>query len=100
MFSSIASLTFELMLRSLGDPKVSREGLPYHREIADAIRDRDPDRAREAIEGHLVIAQRLYGQDFDRGLDLVARRELERVFGRAVALEKILADIGLPEDKR
>ena len=98
MFSSIAALTFELMLRSLSDPEVSREGLPYHREIADAIRGRDPDHAREAIEGHLVIAQRLYGQDFDRGIDLVARRELERVFGYPVSLEAIVADIGFPED--
>jgi GntR family transcriptional regulator, transcriptional repressor for pyruvate dehydrogenase complex len=100
MFSSIAPLTFELMLRSLSDPQVSREGLPYHREIADAMRGRDPDRAREAIEGHLVIAQRLYGQDFDRGIDLVARRELERVFDHAVSLEAIVADIGLPETER
>jgi GntR family transcriptional repressor for pyruvate dehydrogenase complex len=100
MFSSIASLTFELMLRSLSDPAVSREGLPYHREIADAIRDRDPERARKAIEGHLVIARRLYGQDLDQGLDLVARRELERVFGRSVSLGTIIADIGLPEDGR
>lgn len=100
MFSSIASLTFELMLRSLGDPTVSREGLPYHREISEAIRDRDPDRARKAIEGHLLIARRLYGDDLDRRLDLVARRELERVFGRSVSLEAIVADIGLPEDGR
>jgi GntR family transcriptional repressor for pyruvate dehydrogenase complex len=100
MFSSIASLTFELMLRSLSDPRVSREGLPYHREIADAIRGRNPARARKAIEGHLIIAQRLYGQDFDRGIDLVARRELERVFGRSVSLEAIIADIGVPEDGR
>jgi GntR family transcriptional repressor for pyruvate dehydrogenase complex len=100
MFSSIAPLTFELMLRSLSDPAVSREGLPYHREIAAAITERDPERAREAIDGHLVIARRLYGQDLDQGLDLVARRELERVFGRSVSLEAIVADIGLPEDGR
>jgi GntR family transcriptional repressor for pyruvate dehydrogenase complex len=100
MFSSIASLTFELMLRSLSDPAVSREGLPYHREIADAIKARDPDRARAAIEGHLVIARRLYGQDLDRGLDLVARRELERVFGHSVSLEAIVADVGAPEVRR
>jgi GntR family transcriptional regulator, transcriptional repressor for pyruvate dehydrogenase complex len=98
MFSSIAALTFELMLRSLSDPAVSREGLPYHREIADAIRNRNPDRAREAIEGHLLIARRLYGQDLDRGIDLVARRELERIFGRSVSLEAIVADVGLGED--
>jgi GntR family transcriptional repressor for pyruvate dehydrogenase complex len=98
MFTSIASLTFELMLRSLGDPAVSRDGLPYHREIADAIRGRDPDHARKAIEGHLVIARRLYGQDFDRGLDILARRHLDRAFGRSVSLDAIVADMGFPED--
>jgi GntR family transcriptional repressor for pyruvate dehydrogenase complex len=100
MFSSIASLTFELVLRSLGDPTVSREGLPYHREIFEAIRNRDLDRAREAIEGHLLIARRLYGDDLDRSLNLVARRQLERVFGRSVSLEAIVAELGLPEDGR
>jgi GntR family transcriptional regulator, transcriptional repressor for pyruvate dehydrogenase complex len=100
MFSSIASLTFELMLRSLGDPAVSREGLPYHGEIFQAIRDRDAERARTAIEGHLLIARRLYGEDLDQNLDIVARRELERLFGRSVSLEAIVAEIGLPEDGR
>jgi GntR family transcriptional regulator, transcriptional repressor for pyruvate dehydrogenase complex len=100
MFSSIAPRTFELMLRSLSDPAVSREGLPYHHEIHDAIRDRDPTRAREAIEAHLVIARSLYGDDLDRNLDLVASREIERVFGHRVSIEAILADLGLTEDGR
>lgn len=97
MFSSIAALTFELVLRSLGDANVSREGLPYHDKILRAIGDRDPAAAREAIEEHLLIARRLYGDDLERRLDLVARRELERVFGRSVSLEAIVAEIGLPE---
>jgi GntR family transcriptional regulator, transcriptional repressor for pyruvate dehydrogenase complex len=100
MFSSIAALTFELMLRSLGDPAVSREGLPYHDEIFQAILDRDSERARAAIEGHLLIARRLYGEDLDQHLDIVARRELERLFGRTVSLDAIIAEIGLPEDGR
>ena len=96
MFSSIASLTFELVLRSLSDSSVAREGLPYHREIHAALRARDAERARRAIGEHLLIGRRLYGDDFDRSLDLVARRELERVAGHP-SLEAILADLGLPE---
>ncbi len=45
-----------------------------------------------------MIARRYYGDDLDRRLDLVARRELERAFGRSVSLEAILAEVGLPED--
>jgi GntR family transcriptional repressor for pyruvate dehydrogenase complex len=89
MFGSITVLTFELMLRSLGDPTVSREGVPYHHEIFAAIRARDPRRACEAMLGHLGIAIRLYGNDLDRSLDLVARRELERLLGPATTLEDI-----------
>lgn len=98
MFGSIASLTFELILRSLGDPSVAREGLPYHREIFEAIRAGDLQGAREAMEGHLSVAARLYGKDFDRSLDLVARRELERFLGPSVSLESILAEVTLEQD--
>ncbi len=93
MFSSIAGLTFELMLRSLGDPTVSREGVPYHGQIFEAIRDRSPQRAREAVTGHLSVAGRLYGNDLDCSLDVVARRELERFVGHSVSLEAILATV-------
>lgn len=79
MFGSITPLAFELMLRSLGDPTVSREGVPYHREIFNAISAHDADRAQEAMTGHLTIAFRTYGQDLDRSLDLVAQREIEQL---------------------
>jgi DNA-binding FadR family transcriptional regulator len=93
MFASIAGLTFELMLRSLGDPSVSREGLPYHREIFEAIRDRDPERAREAIEGHLEVARRLYGTDLDESLDHIARQQLVRFAGSTVSLDDLIATV-------
>jgi len=90
MFHSIVSLAFELMLRSLGDPTVVREGVPYHAQIYAAIRDRDPVAAQEAVEGHLSVAGRLYGTDLDQNLDHVARRELERFMGPSVSLKSIL----------
>ena len=90
MFHSIVGLTSELMLRSLGDPTVLREGAPYHTELYEALRVRDASRARRAIEGHLSVADRTYGPDLDQSLDYVARRELERFMGPSVSLESIL----------
>jgi GntR family transcriptional regulator, transcriptional repressor for pyruvate dehydrogenase complex len=79
MFGSITTLTFELMLRSLGDPHVTREGVPYHREILNAISARDPEAARAAMAGHLTVALRMYGDDLDKSLDLVAQRKIEQL---------------------
>ncbi|GLW98967.1 transcriptional regulator [Microtetraspora sp. NBRC 16547] len=79
MFGSITTLTFELMLRSLGDPSVSREGVPYHQEILNAIAARDPDAASAAMTGHLDVALRTYGDDLDQSLDLVAQRKIEQL---------------------
>jgi GntR family transcriptional repressor for pyruvate dehydrogenase complex len=76
MFVSITGTVAELMLRSLGDPDVSRVGLPYHREIYEAIKNGEPDEARAAMAGHLSVAERTYGGDYDRPLDALARREL------------------------
>lgn len=79
MFGSITNLTFELMLRSLGDPSVSREGVPYHQEILNAIRAGDPDAARDAMTGHLGVALNTYGDDLEQSLELVAQRRIEQL---------------------
>lgn len=81
MFGSIAGLTHELMLRSLSDPLVSREGIPYHREIFKAIKRRKPQAARLAMERHLQVGMQTYGNDLDESLDVVARRKLEELLG-------------------
>jgi len=93
MFGAISGLTIELMLRSLGDPLVTPASLPYHRAISDAIRDRDPDRARSAMTEHLQVAARTYGDDLDRSLESVARRELARLLDPGVTLEDLLAAV-------
>ncbi len=93
MFHSIVGLTFELVLRSLGDPAVLREGIPYHALIYEAIRDRAPEEARRAMEEHLRVADRTYGADLDRSLDMMARRELERLMGPSMSLESVLATV-------
>jgi DNA-binding FadR family transcriptional regulator len=68
MFGSISTLTLQLMQRSLGDPSISRAGLPYHQQILDAIESRDAAAARAAAVGHLAVGERHYGTDFDRPL--------------------------------
>jgi GntR family transcriptional repressor for pyruvate dehydrogenase complex len=91
MFGSIMSMVAEQMIRSLGDPKVSRAGVPYHQHIYEAIREGDPERASSAVAGHLSVAERLYGADYDQSLTSLARRELERLFGPDAILEDLLA---------
>jgi GntR family transcriptional regulator, transcriptional repressor for pyruvate dehydrogenase complex len=91
MFSSIVSMVAELMLRSLGDRNVSRAGLPFHKQIFEAIRERDPERARVAVAGHLSVAERLYGTDYDRSLTILARRELDRLFASEAVLDDLVA---------
>jgi GntR family transcriptional repressor for pyruvate dehydrogenase complex len=91
MFSAIVVPTFELMLRSLGDSTVAERGLPYHREILDAIRARDAEHARQAMAGHLSVAGRTYGADYMRDLDGLAHGSLRRTLGPGLDLEASLA---------
>lgn len=79
MFSAILRPTAEMMLRSLSDPHVSREGLPYHEHLFAAIRDGDCVAAAKASRAHLEVSQRTYGPDFDVELDLLASHRLGRV---------------------
>lgn len=81
MFGSITALAHELMLRSLSDPQVSREGVPYHHEVLEAIKARSPQAARRAMAGHLQVGPRTYGTDLDENLDVVTRRKLEELLG-------------------
>lgn len=78
MFASIARLTFEMMMRSLSDPSVSREAVPIHQEILDAIVRQDEERAAAAMAGHLSVAEQLYGGDLYESIDTIARQARER----------------------
>jgi GntR family transcriptional regulator, transcriptional repressor for pyruvate dehydrogenase complex len=90
MYGSIRGFVVQLMLRSLGDPTVSRAGVPYHREIYEAISARDGERARASMSGHLVIVERLYGDDLDRSLHSMFQREIEHLLGPGVTLDDLL----------
>lgn len=90
MFGSITGLSVELMLRSLGDREVARVSVPFHRKIADAIRAHEPVRARRLMEEHLAVAASLYGEDYDRNIESIARREVQRLFPPGVTLDDLL----------
>ena len=96
MFASIASLTVELMVRSVGDPEVVRRSEPYHRVAFEAIRRGDVEGARAAIHAHLRVASETYGLDFDRSLDTTAARAL-RMVGSASGLDEFVRSV-LPGD--
>ena len=93
MFGSITSLAVELMLRSLADQAIFAAGVPYHRLVYEAVRRGDAREARQAMADHLSIAASLYGEDFDRSLDTVARRELHRLLGPAATLDELLVAV-------
>lgn len=93
MYASIATLTAEMMFRSLTDTEVSREGLPLHRDIFNAIADGRAADARAATAEHLHVADRSYGEDLDRSVDEVARREANRLFGATLDLDQLLSSL-------
>ena len=96
-FSSVAPLILAQLIRSLTDRDVLRLSGPIHHEIVDAIRARDAHAGRNAMVRHLEVAEQTYGADFDESLDVLARRELQKLFGSSAALESILDGIRLPE---
>jgi GntR family transcriptional repressor for pyruvate dehydrogenase complex len=88
MFTSISSVTFELMLRSLSDTEVSREAVPLHREVLDAILARNSDKAAELMSRHLEVARDLYGPDLDERLDLVTQRRIQQLLAAGSAADR------------
>lgn len=97
MFGAVIEAVAGMMMRSLGDPGISRAGLPFHRQIFDAIRSGRTEDAKRAVTGHLLVAERMYGEDYDRSLDLLALRELERVFGPDAVFGDLMREATAPE---
>jgi GntR family transcriptional repressor for pyruvate dehydrogenase complex len=90
MFASITPLTYELMVRSLADPMVSTEGAPLHYDLLQALEHRDQMKARAVMHQHLSLALERYGEDLDRSIDLVVRRELSKITGRPTSIDEFL----------
>lgn len=92
-YASISTLIFELMLRSLSDRRVKQIGAPLHDKILRAIQDHQPNQAAAAMAEHIELARHLYGDDFERSVDVVAQRELQRQLGPTVSLDSILEEV-------
>ncbi len=92
MYGSIAPLVFEVMLRSLDDQEVMREGAPLHQDALDALKERDGNRAAELIGEHIRLAARLFGDDYERSVERVARSKVQALFGPNASLEDVVTD--------
>ena len=92
MFGAIAPLVFEVMLRSLDDSDVMRTGAPLHHVALEAIRRGDGAGAAAAMREHINLAAKMFGADFDAQIDSVARRKVDSLLGRGIALEDVIAD--------
>jgi GntR family transcriptional repressor for pyruvate dehydrogenase complex len=92
MFGAISSLTFELMLRSLGDAKTVALGAPLHRKIFAAVEAGDPAGASEAMSQHLHVADSTFGSDIDTSLNIVADDTIKRILGPTYSLEEVVTD--------
>jgi hypothetical protein len=42
---------------------------------------------------HITLATQLFGEDLDRSLDSVARRNLQTLLGDRVTLDEVIADV-------
>lgn len=90
LFDSMSQFTVEMMIRSLGDPNVSREGIPFHQDIFQAIADGDGARAGEAACAHLLVAERSYGPDLDAPMHEIGRREIDRLLGSNISVDALI----------
>ncbi|MQA02107.1 MAG: FCD domain-containing protein [Streptosporangiales bacterium] len=91
MFGSISGLVFEQMLRSLDDPHVAAEGVPYHRQVLAAIENRDAAAAGAAMTEHLTLALRTYGSDLDESLERIAMRKVDDLLGKGASLQSVIS---------
>lgn len=90
MLAAVTEPMVELMIRSLIDPNVAETALDLHAEILTAIEASDGEAASRAMAEHIAVAAQFYGEDLDRSVETVARRELARRLAPSVTLEHVL----------
>ena len=90
MFTAIQPYIVELLVRSLTDDDVTREGLVYHGRIVDAITERDPRSASREMRAHLTLGLTMFGEDVDRNLNLVAQEAMKRISTGRMSFEDLL----------
>jgi GntR family transcriptional repressor for pyruvate dehydrogenase complex len=90
IYGSVTTLTFEIMIRSLADPKVYEKGAPLHHTILNAIKIKDPKAAAEAMGKHLHLAEDTYDADLDMPLSEVANRVIKEKLGSSRTIHDVL----------
>jgi hypothetical protein len=64
VYGSIKNLVFGLMTRSATDNTVTKEGLPLHDDVYQAIADKDAVLAEKVMRKIILVCQEHYGDDF------------------------------------
>jgi GntR family transcriptional repressor for pyruvate dehydrogenase complex len=90
MFAAIQPYIVELLVRSLTDNDVTREGLTFHGRIVEAIGARDPRTASREMRAHLTLGLTMFGEDVDRNLNLVAQEAMKRISTGRMSFEDLL----------
>jgi DNA-binding FadR family transcriptional regulator len=90
MFRALQPYIVELLIRSLTDADVTREGLAFHTRILRAIRDGDSASAEREMRDHLLLGLTMFGTDVDRSLNLVAREAMQRMTSHPVTFDDLL----------
>jgi DNA-binding FadR family transcriptional regulator len=100
MFAAIQPYIVELLVRSLTDSEVTREGLGYHARILDAIMANDAETASQQMQLHLTLGLTMFGNDLDRSLNLVAQEAMKRITTGRMSFHDLLRLAGTPEVAR
>ena len=74
VYGSIKNLVFGLMTRSATDNTVTKEGLPLHDDVYQAIADKDAVLAEQVMRKIILVCQEHYGADLNLPLSTVLNR--------------------------
>ena len=74
VYGSIKNLVFGLMTRSATDNTVTKEGLPLHDDVYQAIADKDAVLAEKVMRKIILVCQEHYGDDLNLPLSTVLNR--------------------------
>ena len=74
VYGSIKNLVFGLMTRSATDNTVTKQGLPLHDDVYQAIADKDAVLAEQVMRKIILVCQEHYGADLNLPLSTVLNR--------------------------
>ncbi|HEU5222921.1 MAG TPA: FadR/GntR family transcriptional regulator [Candidatus Lumbricidophila sp.] len=96
MFGNIRRLVVGMVYRSMTDRALRQHGVPIHRHVLNAVKDRDATAARKAMADHLDLAWEQYGADLDRPVASVLDRRAEDLPELADLLRRVGRSLAEP----